>query len=242
MTATDAQDSGTSEQDERSFGQSTEAGTEESVEPTNDSLEQVDSIEAQLGNDQDLTDAVLTTGETVSEAIARLESTLSMLLSASDTITPTEIGFAVFVAFVGALSAYLFNLFHWRTVAKREKLSGVGNALTILIDKLESTAVEYWIRECKEENKEIDRAMEISLKTKTRLVARYVDLFVSGHKDNATWKDLQKLRSFKGEIFDVVTGEEFESRSRKASKAKALKISNLCSDATALIVSLDYDS
>jgi hypothetical protein len=172
----------------------------------------------------------------VSGSIDRLTATLPTLLESASSSTFTQ---AAIVAFVGAFSAYLFNLFHWRMVEKKLKVSRIGLALDMLVKELESTAVDYWTQDFKEENHQQIHTAEIAIKSKIRLISRYIRLITPKLNTNKTTSTKQKLEDFGLEIFDLVTGDEFESKARKSSKPKAMKIAIRCSDIRALISALD---
>ena len=186
----------------------------------------------------DITEAITSLSNNLTESVAQLSSTLSSLHISSDSITFTQLMFACFVAFVGAFSAYLFNLFHWRVLEKKKKISNIGVQLTTLINELESIAVQYWLHDYAKERLQQSSIAEISIISKLRLITRYIGLITPELKKGTTASGKQKLEDFGLDIFDLITGDEFESIDRKASKPKAMKISKKCSDIRAVISSL----
>ena len=181
-------------------------------------------------------EAIEKSGFLISNSIKTMDTNLTSLLSSSTIISILQM---MLVAVVGALSAYLFNVFHWKVVEKKKKISGATNELRDLINDLEKVSVEYWVRDYNEKDKESISVDEVSIKSKVRLISRYIQIVVSEIKNKKASQEIQKLDDFRSDIFDLVTGDEFESKDRKSSKGKAQKILNKCSDIRATILSLD---
>ena len=186
----------------------------------------------------DIAESLTSLGEDVGEAILQLESTIMSLLSTSSSVTFEKVLFAVFIAFIGAMSAYLFNYFHWKMIEKKQRVSNIGMALNSLVNDLESISIDYWVQDYKVNDIQEIHAIEILIKSKTRLISRYVPIFVCELHSGRNADKIKKLEEFRLDIFDLVTGDEFESKDRKASKPKALQIANRCSDIRAMISSL----
>ena len=187
-----------------------------------------------------LADNITALSSELGDSIDNLTTTLSSLLEPANSLTFTQFIFAIFVAFIGAFSAYLFNLFHWSMVEKKQKVSRSSLALSLLIKDLETTAVDYWIQGFKEKKHKKIHAAEISIKSKIRLVSKYIVLITPELNTQKTEYIKQKLEEFMLEIFDLVTGDEFESKTREPSKYKATKIAIRCSDIRAVISALDF--
>lgn len=184
----------------------------------------------------EISKSINSSGNSIADSIVGLEGTIELLLSAS---TVTSLLQMSLVAVVGALSAYIFNALHWKIVEKNKKISGVTLELRYLINDLESISVEYWTRDYKEEDHQDISVSEISIKSKIRLISRYIKLVTSELKTKNGDQNILKLEEFSLNIFDLVTGDDFESRERKSSKRKAQKILNECSDIRVTILSLD---
>lgn len=86
----------------------------------------------------------------------------------------------------------------------------------------------YWI----EEHNKDDVENEIYIKSKIRLLTKYVKKI---DKKQASKEDV--LNDFASNLYDLVTGDDFESQNRKASKRKASLISYACADILANISS-----
>lgn len=122
---------------------------------------------------------------------------------------------AIISATVGAFSASAFNYFHWKMVEKKHKESEYLAILSKVIAELEDLSLEYWIKDANDE----DSKNEAYLKSKLWFLQKYTRL-----------KKDKELNDFVSEMYDLITGGDFETKNRKASNAKAIKISKKFSD------------
>lgn len=211
------------------------------LEPSSKTVEPIVSPEPSLDEavtsiNSNITENLTVLSNGISGSIDQLSTTLTAFLETTNDLNLTKILFAGFVAFVGAFSAYIFNYFHWRMVEKKQKLTKVSEAMMSLITELEKTSVDYWMQGYDKDNQPQLQATEVSIKSKLRLVSRYTKIIKPYLKNKAATSNKQKLKDFESDIFDWASGEDFESTSRKASKATAMKISNLCSDIKSSII------
>jgi hypothetical protein len=120
----------------------------------------------------------------------------------------------------------LFNRFHWLWTEKKKKETESFNKLSIIIRELETLAVEYWTKDYSND----DKKNEVYIKSKIRLIQKYIRVINTKEKSIKN-----ELDGFLSDIFDLVTGDEFESKKRKSSKSKAISISYKCADIFAVI-------
>ncbi len=193
-----------------------------------------------MTSDSNIIDAINLLRGDISEAIILLSTTLSSINTASEGITLLQFLSAIFVVFTGAFSAYLFSLFHWRMVERKQKISRTGLVLNTLIGELEIIAIDYWIKDYVEENKSDIHATEIFIKSKIFLISKYIKNITPKLNSNEMKDTKQQLENFNSAIFDLVTGGKFESKSRKSSKSVAMLISKRCSIIKAELSSLDF--
>ena len=156
---------------------------------------------------------------------------------ASSDASVEKIGFAIFVAFIGAFSAFLFNFLHWRVTQKRQDMTSLGQNLIDLIDRLETLSVEYWVASYDDSAKDALSVSEVHIKTLLRQINKY-EIVLSNGLRGKKYSDVRlKLNEFSSEIYDLVTGDGFESTTREPSKMKAIKIARECSDARVAVSS-----
>lgn len=129
---------------------------------------------------------------------------------------------------IGAFLGFFFNRFHWIWTEKEKKKTDLFTKISTLISELETLSVEYWTRDHCED----DEKTEVYIKSKIRLLTKYVR-FVDAQQEAIK----KELDNFTSDIFDLVTGDEFESKDRKASKNKAISISYRCADINAAVAS-----
>lgn len=186
-----------------------------------------------------LTENITALSSDLSGSIDQLATTLVSLLETANSLTFTQFLFAAFVAVVGALSAYIFNYLHWKMVEKKQKLSKVSEVMAALITELEKLSVDYWIEGYDEDKRLQIQAVEVSIKSKLRLISRYTKIIAPYLKNKQATSNKQKLEDFESDIFDWASGDDFESTGRKASKATAMKVSNLCADIKSTIITFE---
>jgi hypothetical protein len=129
---------------------------------------------------------------------------------------------------LGALLGYFFNRFHWSWTEKKKKETESFSKLSTLISELEELSVDYWIKD----NNEDDEKNEVYIKSKIRLLTKYIRRI---NTQNESIKN--DLNEFVSDVFDLITGDDFESKDRKASKTKAIAISYKCADINATVAS-----
>lgn len=183
----------------------------------------------------------------VIDGITSLKSDIcDAIREASTTLSSTpESGFlegfadTALAAVLGAFSAYIFNRIHWNMVEKKRKSSIKCGELVATINDMEQKSIQYWVQGYSEENAQEISALEVVLKTKPRLLKGFAREFVASLKNDKARRIKGSLDFFQREIFDIATGGDFESKKREASKARAIKISRLCSEIKAKVAALD---
>lgn len=163
---------------------------------------------------------------------------LSLQVAPDKTIVET-LCVAAAVAIIGAFSAYLFNLVHWRMVNKMQQETLVYMALLELIKEVETIAVDYWLQGYDIRREEEISANEVKIKSKLRLMLRYVKEIGAMRKNKRLTPHRGKTSEFAIDIFELITGGDFESIARNASRIKATQISYKCADIKATILSLN---
>ncbi|MCC7219320.1 MAG: hypothetical protein IT490_01145 [Candidatus Contendobacter sp.] len=168
----------------------------------------------------------------------QINSTL-VTIAPPDGVSVSQFGAAIFIAVIGAFTAYVFNFFHWRMVRKKHYFGRIADILNIHIHELERLAVRYWVSCYEEHEKQSIEIDEISIKAKLRLISRYTKklgplLDVSRYRELA-----DELSSFSQDIFDEASGGDFESSRRKEDPKRAQIVSRLCADMQAKLVFLE---
>ena len=195
-------------------------------------------VNAELQTDLAIGQKLASSAEDISNSLIQIETLLSKLVPAQDVVTFDQALYGLFVVFVGALSAYLFNYFHWKMESKKNRLSALSAALTSLINELESASVLYWLTPYESGSQQETQALEIQIKSNRQLSSRYIRS-ISRQLSARQYDSVKKeLEDFDQEMFDLITGDGFESQSRVVSKNKAAKISKRCVSIKAAIITL----
>lgn len=162
----------------------------------------------------------------------KLHGSIELLNSALSIHANSNYGLKPFIPIIsvimGALLGYFFNRFHWSWTDKKKKETDSFTKLSTLISELETLSVEYWTKD----HDENDEKNEVYIKSKIRLLTKYVRFIDTKHE-----LIKKELDDFLSDLFDLVTGDDFESKNRKASKQKAINISYRCADMNATVSS-----
>lgn len=150
----------------------------------------------------------------------------SVLILQSNNTSALKAFIPIISVIIGALIGFFLNHVHWKRTEKEKKKTNSFTKIFTLISELESLSVEYWTKDTCED----DEKTEVYIKSKIRLLTKYVKSI------DASQEAIKKeLDYFTSDIFDLVTGDEFESKGRKASKNKAISISYRCTDINAAV-------
>ncbi|MCO6428078.1 hypothetical protein [Nitrosomonas communis] len=152
----------------------------------------------------------------------------STLVSQSENNSFIKPFIPIISVIIGVILGFISTRFHWEWTEKEKKKTDSFTKISTLISELETLSVEYWTKDHCED----DEKTEIYIKSKIRLLTKYVKSIDAKQK---TIK--QELDNFTSDIFDLVTGDEFESKDRRASKNKAISISYRCTDINAAVAS-----
>lgn len=193
-------------------------------------------------SDAGLTPAATLLSSDLANAIRQLAETLSSTIVELGDVTWSQAALAIFVVFVGALSAYLFNLLHWRMIDKRQKMSGSFLALNALVTDLDSVAVNYWLKDFDPKERVNMQEAEITIKNNIHLIANYIRLLTPLLGNSLSESKKKIFDDFPLVIFDLATGDGFESMSKISSKPKAMKISKLCVEIKTIVLSMNVSA
>lgn len=164
------------------------------------------------------------TNEYLQNSIDLLNSTL--ITYSSNNASDLKAVIPIISVIIGAIIGFILNQYHWKRTEKEKKNANSFTKIFTLISELESLSVGYWIKDTCED----DVKTEVYIKSRIRLLTNYVKSVDAKQVEIKT-----ELEKFISEIFDLVTGDEFESKDRKASKSKATSISYRCTDINARV-------
>lgn len=129
----------------------------------------------------------------------------------------------IIVGLISAFSAFLFNLIHWVIVDSRAKKQKKIDVVNDLFERISTNSCSYWLRDYQPE----DEVLSILIKTDIKILGREIKVL----GNNSTINNLVDLM---GEIFDVATGEDFESVNKKKNRSIAATVASKSAEARGL--------
>lgn len=133
-------------------------------------------------------------------------------------------------AFAGAFAAFLFSYAQWRITQKREALIAGAKEMLSLVADLEDLATRYWLcAACNLEDSEL-HTWELKIKNLSKLIARYSSRLKGLPASNDTREITSRIDVLVSQLYDLATGEDFESPARIPSKPIASRIAGRCAE------------
>lgn len=129
--------------------------------------------------------------------------------------------------FTGALAAYFFNLLHWNQTEKRRKTEIICSNILSITDKVEDQSITYWLsadNSRSPENKKIEISIKSLFRTQSKLIQQI------SKNPNIEEQRKNKIKTTHDLLFEISTGDYFESRAKEASPSKCYKISQLSAE------------
>lgn len=168
---------------------------------------------------------------TLQEGLSRIATEISK--SGNDSLAD-----GIWLALIGALSAFLFNFVQKMIERSSQRLTKSGEATLILIKELEVTSIGYWLKGYVASDKDKLTLDEVNIKAMLITLRANILTII----DNLPYKEKKtlstKLRDFSSEIYDLTSGGDFESVNRNPDKRRVSSIARKCSDVKALILKL----
>ncbi|MDH0053813.1 hypothetical protein [Pantoea ananatis] len=167
-----------------------------------------------------------------------LNSGLTNIAEAISSSGSNSLSDGIWLALIGALSAFLFNIVQKRYEKSSVKLSKSGEATLSLIKELEAISVEYWLKGYDDKDIEKSQLSEINIKAMLMTLDANIKTIIDNLPMVNKTENKTYLRDFSSGIYDLASGGDFESTSRRANRRTASKIARKCSDAKAMLLKL----
>ncbi|HGM5168667.1 TPA: hypothetical protein ACKPZB_005102 [Serratia marcescens] len=147
---------------------------------------------------------------------------------ASTPFLSTSLFVALLTVACSSTAAFIYNKLHWRAVTARESRIKTAESIIELLIILDEISVDYWVKNYSKRYSRDNTKCEIKIKSCLMLINTLIPSLIS--KVARRKKDSYKvtLERYHEELFDLITGDDFESTSRKSNLTKAAKISNRC--------------
>lgn len=133
---------------------------------------------------------------------------------------------------VGALAAYLFNLFHWKTTEKLRKLELISQSIIDNTIKIEGTAIDYWLSRSAQNEQEKLRLKHLEITIKSLLLTQNSSItkLISISRSKQQSEIAEIIKKMNNRLYDLATGEEFESALKPSRPSKCNRISKACAE------------
>jgi hypothetical protein len=147
---------------------------------------------------------------------------------------------ALFLVVTASLSAFVFNYFHWKLQEKSKSIFSTASALKEYLELLEQKSILYWANDYKagcsilllQEKRILEIEITSSLKL-VRTLTRQLNSIVIGRVYKS---EIVKLSNFSSNIYDLVTGDEFEEETIPSNFRKCSKISIQTNEIKAIVL------
>lgn len=127
-----------------------------------------------------------------------------------------------------ATAAFIYNKIHWHSVVKRETKTKLLESISDVVNELRTDAISYWLKGYSKKSAKSLLEEEMRIKASLSIINSTITIYIS----KESWrrkKDVEsKLRAFHNELFDIITGDDFETQGRKQDKGKVSAISTKC--------------
>ena len=134
------------------------------------------------------------------------------------------------LAIVGAFSAFIFNILYWRIVRQHSKINKAVDSLVSVLSELESIAVPYWLEDASDIRDKDREFQEIKIVTLNRLLIKSTENLKLALNGPDKEDKVKTLAGFQDKIFDLSTGDDFESVGRVKNFHTANRIAFECTD------------
>ena len=130
---------------------------------------------------------------------------------------------------LGGLLAYYFTDKHWKNIASREAVTKKAVEICSLIDELQDDAIRYSLSDSSTTTEQELFTLELRVKSQTPLLSNLAKEFQNNcPEDHPTRTALETLYL---DLYELATGEDFESRPKIMNKLKAAKLAKLLTTA-----------
>jgi len=166
-------------------------------------------------------------------------SNFKMLENAISTVPDGAYLLEIISGIVVAVVIVGINFWHLSRVNKKNSCSHYTSTLLVLVKEFEELALDYWMKNKTNRNKTEMILSEFKMKSEFSSIQETVK-FAIPLIDKV--KDRDALTLLTSQLYDISTGGEFESSSRKMNKSAAQKISRLCTKIKVILIRYDSNS
>ncbi|HHT3528077.1 hypothetical protein ACVGWG_16560 [Enterobacter asburiae] len=127
-----------------------------------------------------------------------------------------------------ATAAFIYNKIHWHSVVKRETKTKLLESISDVVNELRTDAISYWLKGYSKKSAKSLLEEEMRIKASLNIINSTITIYVSQISLLKRKGIESKLRAFHNELYDIITGDDFETQGRKQDKGKVSAISTKC--------------
>ncbi|WP_390240664.1 hypothetical protein [Vibrio sp. R78045] len=167
---------------------------------------------------------------------ANSEKLIEVLQELNNTLSSTPSGSLIELlggAIFSVIAAFVFNFLYWNAKEKSERLHAAINEAKDALRDFEENSVEYWSNDYNPTNTKTNTVQQAKIKANHSLLLsthtnRILPLLNKSQKNIETANPKKNILIEIENLFDIATGGEFESSSRKANKRNVSDIIRRC--------------
>lgn len=134
----------------------------------------------------------------------------------------------IITGLVGASAAFIYNKIHWYSVRKRDEKLKKVDALIEIVISLEEVSVDYWMKNYAKKLSKDNKKAEIKIKSCLSLINTLIQDIIDKEPKRKREILSKQFMEPHDELYDLITGDDFESTSRKSNPSKSDQISSKC--------------
>ena len=139
---------------------------------------------------------------------------------------------ALYIALIAGLCAttvaFIYNKIHWYSVRKRDARIKIAETIIEIVTLLDESSVDYWMRNYAKKLSRDNKKTEIKIKSYLGQINILIPSVVQSVSFMSREKNKKELSQLHSDLYDLITGDDFETSSRKVDVVKADQISNKC--------------
>lgn len=172
-------------------------------------------------------------GEAVKDVNTVIEVTSSDIVNAlqhppKTPLVSSSLITALISTTCAATAAFIYNKIHWHSVIKRETKAKLLDSISDVVNELRVDAISYWLKGYSKKSAKTLLEEEMRIKASLSIINSTITIYVSQISRRKRNEIEDKLRAFHDELYDTITGDDFETLIRKQDKSKVSSISTKC--------------
>lgn len=170
----------------------------------------------------------------VKDSLISVSQSLSKMSDSS--LSDSAIKLTIISAVSAAAAAFVFNLIQWKITKRRERREAFEKGILDQLSRLRDDLMIYWMRSQKSD-KVANAISEMNIKSDLKTLDRLIKLYYETFPPLRVPKNKGEVDLLYSDLFDIATGEDFESQNRAASPQTARQVSGKIADIRVRVIS-----